>query len=43
MLPIGFKSAELQSYFVKYPLKDSSKFADPNTNIKLFDLLIGIN
>jgi len=31
-LPMGFKSALLQSYFVKYPRRPSSRFADPNTN-----------
>lgn len=32
MDPIGFISAELQSYLVKYPLRPSSKLADPTTN-----------
>ncbi|KAH3687281.1 hypothetical protein WICPIJ_001743 [Wickerhamomyces pijperi] len=30
--PIGFKSAEEQSYLVKYPRRHSSTLADPSTN-----------
>jgi hypothetical protein len=30
--PIGLRSAELQSYFVKYPLSDSSRFDEPRTS-----------
>ncbi len=33
ILPIGLRSALLQSYLVKYPLKHSSKFALPKTKI----------
>lgn len=32
MPPIGFISAELQSYLVRYPHKVSSKFPDAKTN-----------
>lgn len=30
--PIGFKSPELQSYFVIYPANDQSKLEDDKTN-----------
>jgi hypothetical protein len=29
---MGLRSAELQSYFVKYPLRDSSRFDEPRTS-----------
>jgi len=42
--PIGLMSALEQSYLVKYPLKDSSKFDEPNTMRNPYFLLFhGIN